>query len=111
MAGFVWFGKINKAVGCWVAALQAANPKSISTTSSLPPTIIGSGQRYSACKAKPTKQPKRITTGSRFLIVDQHGLGINKGWGQTAKFPADGDLCAVWVVTGRRPVSFERLGC
>ncbi len=80
------FGKISKVIGPWVVALQTAIPMSISRTSSLPPTSIGSGQRYSACKAKqgykrPAKQPKRMTTGScpsycgstRFR--DQQGMG------------------------------------
>ncbi len=43
MVGFFRFEKISKVVGRWVVALQIVNPKSISTTSSLPPTIIGSG--------------------------------------------------------------------
>ncbi len=109
MADFEWFGKINKAAGHWVVALQTANPMSISTTSSLPPTIIGSGQRHSACKAKqgckrPAKQPKRMITGSRpsccasTRFGDQQGMGPN--WKVSGRW---GAMCSVgryWTASG-----------
>ncbi len=86
MAGFLRLEKISEVVGRWVVVLQTDKPMSISAASSLPPTIIGSGQRYSACKAnqgckRPIKQPKRMTTGSHpsycgsTRFRDQQGMG------------------------------------
>ncbi len=88
MAGFLRLEKLSEVVGRWVVVLLGwfCFCLSISATSSLPPTIIGSGQRYSACKAKqdykrPAKQPKRMTTGSRPSCCASTGFGDQQGMG------------------------------
>ncbi len=103
------FGKISKVVGHWVVVLQAANPMSISSTSSLSPTNIASKQRYSACKAKqgykrPAKQPKRMTTGSCPFYLGSTRLRDQQGMGPDCKvFGRWGAMCSEgchWTASG-----------